>query len=331
MRPRFSIIPLTALLVLGLVPQLAAGEKNPVQPAVELSKWEFKLAAPVWLAGTEGESGVRGRATEFDLDGGDILRRVDMTGALRAEASSGRFGILGEFLYLSLSDGVGVNNRAIRKVDLQLDQIMGDMALRWRLVEGQRGWVDLIGGVRYTSLYQQAVFQPNEERIEALSGRLARAGAVVRARMLRQALGSGGYRRQLPSAPLDADQHARLLAAVGKVKGNAAERKQSISKALRKAFSSRLNHQDDWWDPYVGLRARYNLPHHLYVTAKGEVGGFGVGSDLSCQASGALGWQFATHAYAELGYRALGIDYQDDGFTYDVVTHGAELTLGLQF
>jgi hypothetical protein len=81
-----------------------------------------------------------------------------------------------------------------------------------------------------------------------------------------------------------------------------------------------------WWDPYVALRARYNFTRAFYVTARGDIGGFGVGSDLMWQAQGALGCQITRHIFAEAGYRALSFDYENDGFLFDAITHGAQVT-----
>jgi hypothetical protein len=35
--------------------------------------------------------------------------------------------------------------------------------------------------------------------------------------------------------------------------------------------------------------------------------------------------------FTEITYRALGMDYDHDGFTYNMITHGPELSLGLIF
>jgi hypothetical protein len=35
--------------------------------------------------------------------------------------------------------------------------------------------------------------------------------------------------------------------------------------------------------------------------------------------------------FTEIGYRALGVDYERDGLLMDTVTHGFQLTTGLTF
>ena len=106
---------------------------------------------------------------------------------------------------------------------------------------------------------------------------------------------------------------------------------QKIASVLEDSLSARKSITYDRFDPYIGLRARYNFTDRLYFLAKGDVGGFSVGSKFTWQAEGALGYQISPHIYAELGYRALAADYENDGFVYDVITHGAQLTMGVAF
>jgi hypothetical protein len=95
----------------------------------------------------EGNTGINGLIAPVDLDPGDIIRHYDMAASFRGEASKGRFGIMGEFLYTSLSDGIGTKT-VVKKIDLQVDQMMAELALRWRIIDNPRGSLDLYGGVR---------------------------------------------------------------------------------------------------------------------------------------------------------------------------------------
>jgi len=87
----------------------------------------------------------------------------------------------------------------------------------------------------------------------------------------------------------------------------------------------------DWFDPYVGLAVHYNLNNAIYLTAKGDIGGFGVGSKLTSQDYGALGCQISRHVFAEIGYRYLFVDYQQKGPIFDVAEQGAQITVGINF
>jgi hypothetical protein len=88
---------------------------------------------------------------------------------------------------------------------------------------------------------------------------------------------------------------------------------------------------DDWWDPFIGLRGRLYLSRSWDLAEKCDIGGFGVGSELAWQAEAAVGYQINRHIFAEAGYRALGMNYKDNGLTYDVIALGAQVTIGVSF
>jgi hypothetical protein len=67
------------------------------------------------------------------------------------------------------------------------------------------------------------------------------------------------------------------------------------------------------------------------TTARGDIGGVGVGCDLTWQAEAVLGCQLTSRIFAEADYPALSIDYDNDGLLYDVIMHGAQVTVGIQF
>lgn len=71
------------------------------------------------------------------------------------------------------------------------------------------------------------------------------------------------------------------------------------------------------------------MGEQVYFRAAGDIGGFGAASDLTWQAMAGFGWRFSENGGAFLGYRAIGTDYEDGGFTYDMVVHGP--LLGLEF
>jgi len=81
-----------------------------------------------------------------------------------------------------------------------------------------------------------------------------------------------------------------------------------------------------WIEPFIGARLGVSLSERWNLSLRGDVGGFGVdGSDFSWQVIGAAGYRLRQEGWlVDLfgGYRALGQDYEDDGFVWDVVTHG---------
>jgi hypothetical protein len=100
---------------------------------------------------------------------------------------------------------------------------------------------------------------------------------------------------------------------------------------LDKSLSQTLARDDYWFDPYVGLRARYNFNKTYYTAVRGEIGGFGVGFDLMWEVETVVGVNWTRSIFTEVGYRALGGNYQDNGFRFDTVMHGPQITTGVTF
>ncbi|MCA3573003.1 MAG: hypothetical protein IOC86_03740, partial [Aestuariivirga sp.] len=80
-----------------------------------------------------------------------------------------------------------------------------------------------------------------------------------------------------------------------------------------------------WVDPMVGAKMRINTSMPVYFTGWGMVGGFGVGSDFTWDVMGGVGYEWTEKFSTVVAYRALGVDYENDGFVYDVVQHGVAL------
>ena len=95
----------------------------------------------------------------------------------------------------------------------------------------------------------------------------------------------------------------------------------------------------DWLDPLVGVRMRYTLAPGHQLLLRGDVGGFGVGSEFSWQAIGAYSFDFGSYNgitfSGVVGYRALFVDYaQGFGRTryeYDMLQHGPIVGVRMRF
>lgn len=95
--------------------------------------------------------------------------------------------------------------------------------------------------------------------------------------------------------------------------------------------SRRLDFSEDWVDPIVGFRSIIGLNDSWYLHLAGDIGGFGVASDLTWQAAGAVGYRFTPQVSALVGYRALGVDYEEGGFKMDTINHGPAVALTVKF
>jgi hypothetical protein len=111
--------------------------------------------------------------------------------------------------------------------------------------------------------------------------------------------------------------------------------KADIARQLASTLDTKLDRtiaRDDYWlDPYVGMRGRYNFNKVLYTAVRGEIGGFGVGADLMWEVEGVVGINLTRSIFTEVGYRALSVDYENDGLLFDAVMHGPQITTGITF
>lgn len=91
----------------------------------------------------------------------------------------------------------------------------------------------------------------------------------------------------------------------------------------------------DWVDPFVGLQLRQTIAPGQSLLVRGDIGGFGAGSDFSWQAIAKYNWQLrrigSMTLDAFVGYRALAVDYTEGGFQLDSIMHGPMLGLTSKF
>ena len=254
----------------------------------------------------------------------------------------------------------------VSKVDASFQQFIGEFFASYRVIDGPRGWLDLLAGFRYTYLGDQVGLQANNMAIGAASTQvvdqfaqqLATPNSDLRmlvARNITDKLGAlDGSNPKLPVGPIAADQRGKIADLVQKliqgkqqeladaIRAGAQARvnqlKGELSNQIAKRVTNQLNRSfsfyDSWTDPLIGLRGRLNLSKAFYLTAESDVGGFGIGSDIAVQAYAALGCQITRIIHAEVGYRYLYDDFRDESandFLYQISLHGAQITVGLTF
>jgi hypothetical protein len=77
-----------------------------------------------------------------------------------------------------------------------------------------------------------------------------------------------------------------------------------------------------WVDPVIGLRARAYFSPQVFVQVYGDYGGFGVGAKSDWQVVGLLGYQYNATTSFFGGYRYLSVDYNNNGYVFDVSLSG---------
>jgi hypothetical protein len=92
---------------------------------------------------------------------------------------------------------------------------------------------------------------------------------------------------------------------------------------------------ESWIDPLVGIHVFTPLSERWWFGLRGDVGGFGVGSELTWQAYADIGFKTSDLVTVFLGYHALDMDYEDgDGLHFvglDVLVSGPQLGVVFTF
>jgi len=90
-----------------------------------------------------------------------------------------------------------------------------------------------------------------------------------------------------------------------------------------------------WMDPILIARLTANIREKWLFNLRGDLGGFGIGSDFTWQLEAYAGYRFSRLFQLKAGYRYISIDY-DKGedqkrFIFNVDEFGPEIKLGFSF
>jgi hypothetical protein len=90
-----------------------------------------------------------------------------------------------------------------------------------------------------------------------------------------------------------------------------------------------------WYDPILIARLTADIKDKWLFQFRGDVGGFGIGSDLTWQLQGYAGYRFTKVFQLSAGYRILSTDfnYGEDRkqFIFDVNEFGPVIRIGFNF
>lgn len=360
--------------------------------------WQLTANAYGWLAGINGTLGAGGYSANADVPFSKILENLDMTAAMQLELRYDRWMLLADGMYLRASADSETPGRLFSSVGLEVEQVLAEVDLGYRVWEGEAGFLDVFAGARYLkmdntlsldldgagvqSLSQDISARASSQVSTAVSSKISevapdlresareKIGSAVRSnivdrvgefignnprlpeiiRAIRNSDGPVGEAVQELIAAKVAEKQATLDDAAAAASEQVAAAKSRARQKLRRAvtqaekkLAQRIEHtikenvpdqvsaSKSWVDPIIGVRARYNFTDKIYALARADIGGFGVSSDLTWQAYGAVGYQCTSQTAVELGYRHLYVDYRDGDFIYDVDTSGAMVSLIYHF
>jgi len=108
----------------------------------------------------------------------------------------------------------------------------------------------------------------------------------------------------------------------------------TTSKSSRKGSQS-------WFDPMLIARTHNQPGTKILYEFRGDIGGFGIGSDLAWQIQAYAGYRFSKLFQITAGYRWIGVDYEktntaeaiidNNRFLYDMTTSGIVIRAGFNF
>ena len=95
------------------------------------------------------------------------------------------------------------------------------------------------------------------------------------------------------------------------------------------------NSVPDWVDPIIGVRVTHPISPRASFLARGDIGGFGAGSDFSWNIEAGAEFSLTRRLGLQVFFKTLGIDYQQGSgssfYKYDVVTPGVVIGLPIRF
>ena len=90
-----------------------------------------------------------------------------------------------------------------------------------------------------------------------------------------------------------------------------------------------------WVDPIIIVRSKGIVHEKWLLQFRGDLGGFGIGSDFAWQLQAYTGYQFSKLFQVTAGYRIISMDYDkgsgNERFRYDINTSGPVVRLGFNF
>jgi len=312
--------------------ELESKEIAPQPTIAEADHWQFNLGSPGWLASVSGEIGLKGISSDVSVDFDQILRHIDYAASLSAEARKGRFGFYSDLLYLEASDALYTNGM-LSKVNIGLSEYIVDGEAFYRVLDRPHGWIDLRLGARYTDVYSSTKLFGNARLIDQAATNLANAIDSDLKGLLERLLQGrlDGKNPPLPVPPLAAHEKIRLLKLIRAARQDPIAAQMKIAAVLNRELNRSFTLTERWVDPYLGIGGHYDLNKTFYVTVRADVGGFDVGTQVTVQAYGGLGFHITRSIYSELGFRYLYDDYDSGGFLYKTSTYGPQITTGITF
>jgi hypothetical protein len=303
-------LPLATVVLCGLlgatVPATSADlgpqPREPLaEPAPPLSQWQFSFTPYLWLPWISGDVVVKGRPFDVAIDPADIINHLDWPSIVPAWMS-----------YMEARRGpLSLFN------DIVYTNVSGGTGFS-RTVNGRLATATFGGNV--SADYQLAIVEAGGAYAIWSRGSQGSPGPTAF-----DLLAGARYWHQDVDISADLTGTVALSGPLGLT--------ISGSRAIAKSGSV------DWVDPFVGVRLRQQLAPGQEFVLRGDVGGFGAGSQFSWQAIATYNSPLCEiHGIpvdGYVGFRALSADFsQGSGrskFEFDNVIYGPVIGATMRF
>jgi hypothetical protein len=271
------------------------------QPVPPLNQWQFSFTPYLWLPWITGDVAVKGRPFDVAVDPADVINHLDWPSIVPAWMS-----------YIEAHRGpLSLFN------DVVYANVSGGTGFS-RTFSGRLGTATLGGNV--SADYQLAIVEAGGAYAIWSRGGQGSSGSTAF-----DLLAGARYWHQ------DVDISANLTATA--VLNEPPGLTISGGRAIAKSGSV------DWVDPFVGARVRQQLGPGQEFVLRGDVGGFGAGSQFSWQAIATYNSPLCEiHGIpvdGYVGFRALSADFsQGSGrsrFEFDNVIYGPVIGASMRF
>ena len=219
-------------------------------PAAAQDGWTFALSPYVWLPGISNSTDTAEGTINVDKSTSDVISDLDFAFMGAAEAKKGKWVLIGDFLYADLTSSAKTPlGRLWKSAEVETKLTATTVYAGYRVLENEKGFIDLLGGGRYFTLDLDLSLEPGccKGRDTTVSDNWADPVIGARGRYL-----------------FNENWYATALADIGGFGGGSDQSWQ--------AFGSVGYQFDERWSVQGGWR---------YMSVEKEVDGSDVGIDLS--------------------------------------------------
>lgn len=159
---RFRLIGLAGLAIVATVAaQFLTADKAWAQEGVSSEggdEWSYRVTPYIWLPSFSGSLRVETGDPPADVDT-SFLDVLDFAFLIAGEARKERWGVLGEFNYLALSESASTDGAFYIGAEAGLKGTMGSLLAAYRAYEGADASIDILAGARAWLLDIQIDYQ----------------------------------------------------------------------------------------------------------------------------------------------------------------------------